>query len=65
MFGFSSLACWVCVIASGYDVMSTEKPRMSGFSCLIQLRTCFVVYRFAAWSSTDTSMPAFLSMVAQ
>ncbi len=38
---------------------------MSGFSFLIQLLTCFVVYRFAAWSSRDTSIPAFLSVVAQ
>ena len=63
--GFSSLAFRACVIASGYDVMSTEKPRISGSSFLIQLWTCFVVYCLAAWSSTDTFMLAFLSMVAQ
>ena len=65
MFGFSCLASLAWLSASLYDVMRTEKPRMSGSSALIQLRTCFVVYRFAAWSSTDTSTPAFLSMVAQ
>ena len=65
MFGFSSLASWAWVSASLYDVMSTEKPSMSGFCFLIQLWTCFVVYCFVAWSRTETSMPAFLSMVAQ
>lgn len=64
-FGFCCLACWAWVSASLYDVMSTLKPRMSGFSFLIQLRTCCVVYCFVAWSRTDTSMPAFLSVVAQ